>query len=90
MQRNFITSTFRRAGGSYSRGTVIDGYLSDEDIQKLYEKWDIEWGEPLEFQGGTKGITCEMVLEAPKTKFKEIMGAAGKRILDAAQVNAGG
>jgi len=100
----FVTSTQIRQGGSYARGTTIDGYLSEEVNQALYDVWaeHKDWPEPLEFPGNVFAITCEMVQEITKdadareafTSFfrkhnKKFGEAFAKTILDVTARNAG-
>lgn len=85
-----ITGFVHRAGTSYARGTDIDALLPQEDVSALYAGWKREWPEPLEFHGGERSITCEMVLEVP---VKELIATykkpMTKRLLEVAQQNAG-
>jgi len=65
------------SGTSFPKGVDIDGFLSEEDTRVLYERWKGDlWGEPLVFSGGTKSITCEMVLEVPSKDLIKTYGAA--------------
>lgn len=74
-----------RSGTSFSRGLTIDSLLKTEDAQVLYERWDNKWGEPLEFQGGAKAITCDMVAEVPLDKLVRVYGKArAERLIKAA------
>ncbi len=102
-----VERIFIRQGGGAAIGTIIDGHLAEEDAKALYAVWDEhgDWPEPLEFRGGEKAITCEMVVElvgdqgpAENREQKEqaFVGAFGKkqaeiahRILAAARQNAG-
>lgn len=77
-----------RQGGSYSRGTTIDGYLSEEDCNFLYANWKQEWPEPLKFHGGTTAITCEMVLEVPEKELKAVLGKHADNIIAVSKRNA--
>lgn len=79
-----------RQGTSFARGVLIDGFLSEEDRLALYEKWDNEWGEPEQFQGGVDpAISCELVCQAPYDKFQKALGKArAERILAVAQAQA--
>lgn len=90
---------FTRVGGSYARGTTIDGYLSDEDNQALHEVWLPDWPDKLGFRGGESAITCEAILEIPEAEFikafrskygrKKVVGEQANRILAVAKNNAG-
>ena len=74
-----------RSGTSFSRGLTIDSLLSTDDVQVLYGRWDNKWGEPLEFQGGSKAITCDMVSGVPIEKLVRVYGKArAERLLQAA------
>lgn len=75
-------------GASLARGTTIDAYLSETDNDLLYEKWSDEWEYPLEFSGGVKAITCEMVVAVPFKEFKKIFGRRAADIYAAAERNA--
>lgn len=75
-----ITKVYRSQGGSYAIGTIIDGYLSQEEIDQLYAIWKSDWPEPLVFQGGVKAITCEMILEVPKDIFIAAFGRKKNRV----------
>lgn len=71
-----------------ARGTDIDGYLPEDLVDVLYEKWQASWPTPLEFAGGIKSVTCEMVLEVPKGElFKTFGPRNGKMIYDVALRN---
>lgn len=82
--------TFKvRQGASLARGTTIDEYLSQETCDALYEKWSPEWAEPLMFSGGIRAITCEMVVDVPKSELVKVYGKAkGNEIYAAAENNA--
>jgi hypothetical protein len=54
--------------------TVIDGWLTEEDIELLYERWKSSWPIPLEFSGGVKGITCEAVMQVPTSQLNRTFG----------------
>ena len=74
-----------RSGTSFARGVTIDPLISAEDAGVLYERWDNKWGEPLEFQGGAKAITCDMVANAPLKELVKVYGKArAERLLQAA------
>lgn len=64
------------SGLSYARGLTIDPLLLEEDVAILYERWSNEWGEPLEFQGGAKAITCDMVARVPMAQMVKVYGKA--------------
>jgi len=67
---------------------IIDGFLSDEDIEVLYSRWKSDWPAPIEFPGGVKGISCEAVLQVPQSKLNRTFGKVrGERIHHAAEVN---
>ena len=79
-----------RSGTSFARGTTIDAHLPEELNDKLYKLWNNAWGEPFGFHGGIKAITCEMVLEAPKSEFLKTMGDEdGNRVWSIATSYAG-
>ncbi len=81
-------SVIRRSGASFARGVTIDGFLSNGEAKVLYEKWDDGWGEPLEFHGGEKAITCEMVAAVPLTGLVKAFGSKfAKRLADVASKN---
>lgn len=65
-----------RSGTSFFSGTLIDGYLIPEDEKALYNVWEVNpsWPAPLEYQGGVKAITCEMVLEVAEPEFLAAFG----------------
>lgn len=65
---------FVRSGTSFARGVTIDPLISTEDAAALYEKWDEKWGEPLEFQGGERAITCDMVSAVPMKYLVRVFG----------------
>ncbi len=74
-----------RSGTSFARGLTIDPLLSEEDARTLYEKWENGWGEPLEFQGGAKAITCDMVVNVPARELVRVYGKSlAERLLTAA------
>lgn len=66
-----------RANSGFVRERTIDPFLPNDSelIKELYEKWDSEeWEEPLTFQGGVRGITCEMILRTPLSKLGKVYG----------------
>ncbi len=78
----------RRSGASFARGVTIDGFLSDGETKALYEKWNNGWGEPIEFHGGEKAITCEMVAAVPLTGLVKAFGSKfAKKLADVASKN---
>ena len=77
-----------RRGTSFARGVTIDGFLEPDEVTKLYEKWDNNWGEPLMFRGGQTAITCEMVASVPLEKLTSTFGKKlGAKLLTVAQKN---
>lgn len=84
---------FIRQGASLARGTSIDGYLSEKQIELLYSNWRPQWPEPLAYSGGLLAITCEMVLEVPEDEFighfPKRDRAEAKNVYTIAQANAG-
>lgn len=79
-----------RQGASLAKGTVIDGYLEQSEIDTLYMRWRSAWPTPLEYPGGVLAITCEMVLEVPESELIQALGKKlGTRILEVSRVNAG-
>lgn len=84
-----MNTTFKyRAGQSYFFGTIIDGYLNNEMIKLLYDKWQTSWGQLLEFQGNQKAITCEMILAVPKDELERVYQNAASEFLLVAERNA--
>jgi len=80
---------FYRAGQSYARGVAIDPYLTPEDCILLYKRWKVKWGEPLQFQGGEVGITCDMLVSTPMNELIDVYGKGrAQRLIDAARENA--
>lgn len=64
----------KRSHTSLARGVTIDGYLSGDEVKKLYEKWSPEWEEPFEVQGGEVYVTCEQVREIPLGQLTSVYG----------------
>lgn len=66
-----------RANTGFIRERTIDMSLNDEELlSEIYDKWDAEkWEEPLTFQGGVRGITCEMILRVPLSELGKVYGA---------------
>jgi hypothetical protein len=83
-----VTSVKVRQGASIARGTTIDEYLGQSDVDLLYENWQAGWPEPLAFSGGVKAVTCEMVLEVPFADFKKVFKKRAQQIYDVAKRNA--
>lgn len=82
---NRTGNVFHRSGTSFARGLTIDALIPAEDVDTLYERWKNEWGEPLEFQGGSKAITCDMVAAVPLKDLVKVYGKArAERLADAA------
>ena len=71
-----VTKIKVRRHVSSARGTPIDGYLDDRDIEKLYDKWDDSWGVPFRFRGGIESITAEIIMGAPISEMKKVYGKA--------------
>ncbi len=67
----------------------MDLLLSTEDTKALYERWNMTWGEPLEFRAGEVAITAEMVAAV---SLEELVSTYGKqraaRLLQVATKNA--
>lgn len=57
------------SGGSFALGTIIDGYLTDEQAAFLYKNWRVDWPEKLVFSGSIEAITCEMIQEVGEAAF---------------------
>jgi hypothetical protein len=84
----FISKTKIRQGASYFPGTTIDGYLQEDEIAVLYEKWEPTWPEPLVFQGGVTAITCEKILEVDAKDIRMVYGKKlANRLLEVAERN---
>jgi hypothetical protein len=78
-----------RSGTSYARGILIDGWLTAEEREKLYERWKSEWPEPKTVQGGVTIITCEMVKQVTPSMLNRTYGKRlGTRLLEIAQRHA--
>lgn len=76
-------------GASYARGTGIDPFLSEKEIDVLYKKWNPGWPEKNVFQGGVEEITCEMVLNVPEAELRKEFGAKmAAHLMDVAKHNA--
>jgi hypothetical protein len=84
-----ITGYTVRVGRTFARGTDIDAYLEENEVKALYERWKPAWPTPLEFSGGIKAITCEMVLEVPEKEFRSTFRKMADHILEAAKRNVG-
>lgn len=68
------------SGTSFARSPVIDPYLEEGEVTKLYEKWDEKW--PIEeYSGGTLGITCEHILEVGFSKLRVPFGPKFAKLL---------
>jgi hypothetical protein len=79
-----------RRGLSFARGTSIDPLVQDAQREILYSRWQKDWPEPLSFSGGTKDITCEMIVEVGLEEIVNVYGKKiGKAIFDIAVANAG-
>ena len=66
---------------THSRDVVIDEYLPEKLSTVLYERWKLEWGEPLDFGAAGKGITCGMVLNAPASELNKTFGPKNAGVL---------
>lgn len=69
-------TTIQRSGGSFAMdGAAMDLYLSEEDTEVLYRRWDgAKWGEPLTLNGGVKSITTDMVLAITYKDLSSVYG----------------
>ncbi len=75
-----------RRGSSYARGRDIDVYLSEGDTEVLYKRWRKSWAEPIGLRGGIESITCEMILEIPRTDLVKVYGVMrATRLIKAAK-----
>ena len=70
-----VTGKRYRQGTALAIGTIIDAYLTEEETQKVYDRWKPEWPEPLMFSGANPGITFEMIREVPSTQLNRTFGA---------------
>lgn len=69
-----VTRAFVSQGASYARGTSIDPYLTEEDMNAVYMLWKATWPAPLAFQGGQKDITFELIRQVPEEEFMKVLG----------------
>lgn len=68
--------------------TVIDGWLTDEEIEILYKRWKKAWPAPIEFPGGVLGITCEAVQQVPQATLNRTYGKIrGQKFMQVAEEN---
>lgn len=68
--------------------TVIDGWLTEEDIELLYKRWKTTWPEPLTFSGGVTGITCEAILQVSQSQLNRVFGKVrGEKFMQIAKEN---
>ena len=68
--------------------TVVDGWLSEEDIAVLYKRWRETWPAPLEFSGGVQGITCEAIEQVPQAQLNRTYGKIrGQKFMKIAKEN---
>lgn len=85
MARNVFGEVKVRSGLSFARGVAIEQYLNEDEIDVLHERWKDEWPERLDFRGGVKSVTCEMIQEV---SYQELSGTYGvrraKRLVDIA------
>ena len=70
----YSNAVFSETVRTHSRDIVIDDYLPEKLRSVLYERWDREWDEPLDFGAAGIGITCSMVLNAPLEAFQKAYG----------------
>ena len=69
-----VQTTRYRQGTSLAVGTIIDGYLSDKETEKVYARWKSDWPEKLAFSGNQPGITFEMIREVPRSQLNRVFG----------------
>lgn len=87
MANTLYTITMQGAP-TVSPETVIDGWLTDEDIDVLYSRWKTSWPEPLVFSGGVIGITCENILQVPQSQLNRTFGKIrGEKLTQIAKEN---
>lgn len=68
--------------------TVIDGWLTVDEIEILYKRWRNTWPKPLEYPGGTLGITCESVIQVPQAQLNRTYGKIrGTKFMKVAKEN---
>lgn len=53
----------RRTKRLAPRSPDVDGFLPSAVVPVLYERWQSAWEAPVVLSGGTKSITCDMVLD---------------------------
>jgi len=69
-----VETTRYRQGTKLAIGTIIDGYLTDEESEKVYTRWNKEWPEMLAFPGNQKAVTFEMIREIPRNQLNRAFG----------------
>jgi len=63
-----------RSGTSFPRGMPIDGWVTEEEREKIYTRWKADWPKPLMVQGGVTIITCELIKKVPQANLNRTFG----------------
>lgn len=81
-------NTTIRSGSSFVRSPIIDGFIPDSLVPKVYEKWE-ENDYPVEdYGGGVKGITCSHILDIGFKGLSKLFGPYNAKVLmEAAEKN---
>lgn len=74
MANTVVTNTFVRRQVESAPETIIDGYLTQEQINALYGTWLPDWPDKREYRGGITAITSEMVMQIPEEDFIKAFG----------------
>jgi hypothetical protein len=84
---DFVKNITIRSGTSFARSPVVDGHLQQDEVEKVYDRWEEDW--PFEtYSGGVKGITCSHVIEVGFQSLAKIFGVRfAKRLITIAEAN---
>lgn len=69
-----VTQTRYRSHTRIAVGTVVDGYLDEDETEKVYKRWKDSWPEQLAFSGNQKAVTFEMIREIPQAQLNRTFG----------------
>lgn len=88
-----VSAVYVRQNTSFALDATIDGFLSETDVNKLYERYveaskKYNWPEIYRMQANELMITCEQIIEIPVLELEKVYGKAlAKRLKFAATEN---
>jgi len=88
-----VSAIRTRANTSFALDAVIDGFLSEKDVEKLYDRYTqygerLGWPEIYRMRANELMITCDQINVIPIEELQKAYGKAmAKRLKEAAEAN---